>query len=103
MSALEGRVAIVTGAAQGLGREHALLFAAEGARVVVNDVDASLVQEVTDEITAAGGHAIANTASVSDWSAAEGLVEAAVQGFGDLHVLVNNAGILRDRMLVNMT
>lgn len=103
MAALEGRVAIVTGAGQGLGREHALLFAAEGARVVVNDVDASLVQKVTDEITASGGEAIANTDSVSDWGAAEGLIEAAVQGFGDLHVVVNNAGILRDRMLVNMT
>ena len=103
MAALDGRVAIVTGAGQGLGREHALLFAAEGARVVVNDVDASLVQKVAGEITASGGEAIANTDSVSDWGAAEGLIEAAVQGFGDLHVLVNNAGILRDRMLVNMT
>jgi NAD(P)-dependent dehydrogenase (short-subunit alcohol dehydrogenase family) len=103
MAALEGRVAIVTGAGQGLGREHALMFAAEGARVVVNDVDASLVQKVTDEITAVGGQAIANTDSVSDWGASEGLIEAAVQGFGDLHVVVNNAGILRDRMLVNMT
>jgi len=103
MAALDGRVAIVTGAGQGLGREHALLFAAEGARVVVNDVDPSLVQRVTDEITAVGGKAIANTDSVSDWGAAEGLIEAAVQGFGDLHVVVNNAGILRDRMLVNMT
>jgi NAD(P)-dependent dehydrogenase (short-subunit alcohol dehydrogenase family) len=103
MSALKGRVAIVTGAGQGLGREHALLFAAEGAKVVVNDVDAANVKKVADEISAAGGEAIANTDSVSDWVAAEGLVDAAVQGFGDLHVVVNNAGILRDRMLVNMT
>ncbi|WP_235538819.1 SDR family NAD(P)-dependent oxidoreductase [Nocardioides sp. Root240] len=103
MAALEGRVAIVTGAGQGLGREHALLFAAEGAYVVVNDVGPGLAHAVVEEITAAGGRAIAHTDSVSDWSAAEGLVEAAVQGFGDLHVVVNNAGILRDRMLVNMT
>lgn len=103
MAALEGRVAIVTGGGQGLGREHALLFAAEGAYVVVNDVGPGLAHAVVDEITAAGGRAIAHTDSVSDWSAAEGLVEAAVQGFGDLHVVVNNAGILRDRMLVNMT
>lgn len=100
---LEGRVAIVTGAGQGLGREHALLFAAEGALVVVNDVGSSLAHDVVDKITAAGGQAVANTDSVSDWSGAQRLTETAVQVFGDLHVVVNNAGILRDRMLVNMT
>lgn len=112
MGVLDGRIAIITGAGQGLGREHALLFAAEGALVVVNDVGRSdpkdstssrLAQNVADEITAAGGQAIANTDSVSDWAAAERLVETVVQTFGDLHVVINNAGILRDRMLVNMT
>ena len=112
MGALDGRVAVITGAGQGLGREHALLFAAEGALVMVNDVgrsdpkdssSSSLAQNVVDEITAAGGQAVANTDSVSNWAAAERLVETVVQTFGDLHVVVNNAGILRDRMLVNMT
>lgn len=110
MGVLEGRVAIVTGAGQGLGREHALLFAAEGALVVVNDVGrstsdsgSSLAHSVVDEITASGGQAVANTDSVSDWAGAQRLIETAVKDFGDLHVVVNNAGILRDRMLVNMT
>jgi NAD(P)-dependent dehydrogenase (short-subunit alcohol dehydrogenase family) len=110
--ALEGRVAIITGAGRGLGREYALLFAAEGARVVVNDLggaidgsgdDRTPAQQVVDEIEAMGGHAVANADNVADWDGAERLVEAAVEAFGDLHVLVNNAGILRDRTLVNMT
>ena len=112
MGALDGRVAIITGAGRGLGREHALLFAAEGARVVVNDVgsamdgsgdDYSLVDELVAEIKAAGGEAIANSDDVADWEGGRRLVATAVEAFGDLHVLVNNAGILRDRMLVNMT
>ena len=112
MGVLDGRVAIITGAGQGLGREHALLFASEGALVVVNDVwrsdtgsgsGASLAHQVVEEIAAAGGHAVANTDSVSDWAGAERLIDTAVETFGDLHVVVNNAGILRDRMLVNMT
>jgi NAD(P)-dependent dehydrogenase (short-subunit alcohol dehydrogenase family) len=112
MGVLDGRVAIITGAGRGLGREHALLFAAEGARVVVNDVggstsgegmDSDLAHQVVAEIKAAGGEAVANTDSVSDWAGAQRLVETAVDTFGDLHVVVNNAGILRDRMLVNMT
>ncbi|WP_425838436.1 SDR family oxidoreductase [Streptomyces fractus] len=112
MGALDGRIAIITGAGQGLGREHALLFAAEGARVVVNDVGGSasgngagsgLAHDVVKEITAAGGQAVANTDSVSDFAGARRLVDTAVQAFGDLHVVVNNAGILRDRMLINMT
>lgn len=110
--ALDGRVAIITGAGHGLGREHALLFAREGASVVVNDLggdphgegaDTGPAQAVVDEIVAAGGRAVANTDSVADWDGARRLIEQAVGTFGDLHVLVNNAGILRDRMLVNMT
>src|SRR5919109_1077721 len=112
MNTLKGRVAVITGAGRGLGREHALLFAAEGAKVVVNDLggnpdgtgaDASPAQQVVDEIVAAGGEAIANHDDVTDWDGAKRMVDEAVETFGDLHVLVNNAGILRDRMLVNMT
>src|SRR5829696_3587486 len=112
MGALEGRVAIITGAGRGLGREHALLFAAEGAKVVVNDVggandgagaDATPAQEVVDEIEAAGGGAVANYDDISDWEGAQRLVNTAIEAFGDLDILINNAGILRDRVLVNMT
>jgi NAD(P)-dependent dehydrogenase (short-subunit alcohol dehydrogenase family) len=112
MNTLKGRVAVITGAGRGIGREHALLFAAEGARVVVNDLggnpdgtgaDATPAQQVVDEIVAAGGEAVANHDDVTDWDGARRLVDTAVETFGDLHVLVNNAGILRDRMLVNMT
>jgi NAD(P)-dependent dehydrogenase (short-subunit alcohol dehydrogenase family) len=112
VGALEGRVAIITGAGRGLGREHALLLAAEGAKVVVNDLgsgvdgsgrDVTPAQRVVDEIKAAGGEAIANGDDVADWEGARRLVDQAIETFGDLHVLVNNAGILRDRMLVNMT
>ncbi|MFD0112507.1 SDR family oxidoreductase [Streptomyces sp. NPDC058320] len=112
MGTLEGRVAIVTGGGRGVGREHALLFAREGAKVVVNDLgaasdgagsDVSAAQAVVDEIKALGGDAVANTDSVSDWAGAERLVRTALDTFGDLHVVVNNAGILRDRVLVNMS
>lgn len=112
MGALDGRVAIITGAGRGLGREHALLFAREGAKVVVNDLGGDLdgtgedrapAQLVVDEILEAGGEAVANTDSVATWGGAEQLVQTALSAFGDLHVLVNNAGILRDRFLVNMT
>jgi len=112
MGALEGRVAIITGAGRGLGREHALLFAAEGAKVVVNDrggandgsgTDATPADEVVAEIEAAGGEAIANDDDVADWDGAQAMVNAAIDHFGDLDILVNNAGILRDRVLVNMS
>jgi NAD(P)-dependent dehydrogenase (short-subunit alcohol dehydrogenase family) len=112
MGALEGRVAIITGAGRGLGREHALLFAAEGAKVVVNDrggandgagADATPAQQVVDEIVAGGGHAVANDDDVADWEGAQRLVNAAIDSFGELDILVNNAGILRDRVLVNMS
>ncbi len=112
MGALDGRVAIITGAGRGIGREHALLFAAEGAKVVVNDLggtrdgmgaDAGPAHDVVAEIRAAGGEAVANGDDVADWEGAQRMINQAVETFGDLHVLVNNAGILRDRMLTNMT
>jgi NAD(P)-dependent dehydrogenase (short-subunit alcohol dehydrogenase family) len=109
---LEGRVAVITGAGRGIGREHALLFAREGAKVVVNDLggaedgsgsDPGPAQTVVKEIEALGGEAVANTDDCSDWKGAERLIQAAVDNFGGLDALVNNAGILRDRMLVNMS
>ncbi len=112
MGSLEGRVAAITGAGRGIGREHALLFASEGAKVLVNDLggagdgtgsDASAAQQVVDEITAAGGEAVANTEDISSWSGAESLVAQAVDAYGQLDVLVNNAGILRDAFLASMT
>jgi NAD(P)-dependent dehydrogenase (short-subunit alcohol dehydrogenase family) len=105
-------VAIVTGAGRGIGREHALSLARHGALVVVNDLgagvdgsgeDASPAQQVVAEIEAAGGRAITNGDDISSFDGAERLVRAAVETFGDLHVVVNNAGILRDRMMANMT
>jgi NAD(P)-dependent dehydrogenase (short-subunit alcohol dehydrogenase family) len=107
----EGRVVIVTGAARGIGREYALQLAAHGAKVIVNDLgvsregigqDLSAAQAVVDEIRAAGGDAIANGDDVSDWNGARHMIESAIERYGELHALVNNAGILRDRMLVNM-
>ncbi len=112
MGALDGRVAIITGAGRGLGREHALLFAAEGAKVVVNDLgggpdgsgsDSGPAQQVVDEIRAAGGDAVPNFDDVTSAAGADGLVRQAISEFGALHVLVNNAGILRDRTIINMT
>jgi NAD(P)-dependent dehydrogenase (short-subunit alcohol dehydrogenase family) len=112
MGALEGRVAIITGSGRGIGREHALLFAQEGAKIVINDLggaidgsgdDRTPAQQVVDEIKEMGGEAIANADNVADWEGGQRLINAAIEAFGDLHVLVNNAGILRDRVLVNMT
>lgn len=112
MGICEGRVVIVTGAGRGIGRGHALEFARQGAKVVVNDLggavdgsgtDLSPAEQVVEEITGMGGEAVANADNVADWEGAQRLVNTAIETFGDLHVVVNNAGILRDRMLVNMT
>lgn len=112
MGICEGRTVIVTGAAGGLGKAYALAFAAEGANVVVNDIgtslggegrDTSAADAVVAEIKLAGGNAIANYEDVTDWDAGKRIVDAAVEAFGDLHVIVNNAGIVRDRMFVSAT
>src|SRR3954454_18606816 len=112
MPDLSGKVAIVTGAGRGIGREHALALADAGAKIVVNDLGASLAgvggdlspaQHVVEEIARGGGEAVADGANVADFAQAEQLVRTAVDSFGRLDILVNNAGILRDRMLVNMT
>jgi len=108
----EGRICVITGAGRGIGREYALLLAAHGAHVVVNDLggdrtgsgaDVGPAAEVVAEITAAGGAAVANGDDISTWDGAKALVDQAVEVFGGLDVVVNNAGILRDRMLVNMS
>src|SRR6476469_7991389 len=96
MGVVDGRVVIVTGAGGGIGRAHALAFAAEGARVVVNDIGVGL-----DGSPAAGGEAVANGSNIADWDQAAALVQTAVDSFGGLDVLVNNAGIVRDRMMAN--
>ena len=112
MGICANRTVIITGAARGLGRAYALGFAAEGANVVVNDIGTSLGGEgrdtsaadgVVDEIVRAGGKAIANYEDITDWDAAKRIVAAAIDTFGDLHVVVNNAGIVRDRMFVSAT
>lgn len=112
MGICDGRVVIVTGAARGLGRSYALAFAREGAKVVVNDLgtslqgegrDTSAAQAVADEINAFGGQAVANGDDVADWEGAERIVKSALAAFGDLHVIVNNAGVVRDRMFVSQS
>jgi NAD(P)-dependent dehydrogenase (short-subunit alcohol dehydrogenase family) len=108
----EGRVAIVTGAGRGIGREHALLLAHHGAKVVVNDLggamdgegaDLTPAQSVVEEIKAMGGEAVVNGDDISDWDGAKALVDQAIDAFGGLDIVINNAGILRDRMLTNMS
>jgi NAD(P)-dependent dehydrogenase (short-subunit alcohol dehydrogenase family) len=112
MASLDGKVAIVTGAGRGIGREHALALAASGAKVVVNDLggsaagegtDQTPAQQVADEIKSSGGEATANYDNVADFQGAENMVKQAIGDFGRLDILVNNAGILRDRMLVNLS
>ena len=113
MGLLDGRVVIVTGAGGGIGRAHALAFAAEGARVVVNDIGVGLdgspagggsaAQGVVDEIVAAGGEAVTSGANVADWAQAEGLIQTAVENFGGLDILVNNAGITDDNLALRMS
>ncbi|WP_197274515.1 SDR family oxidoreductase [Novosphingobium sp. AAP83] len=112
MGLCDNRTVIITGAAGGLGRAYALAFGAQGANVVVNDIgtslggegrDTSAADAVVAEIVAAGGKAIANYEDITDWDAAGRIVEAALAAFGDLHVIVNNAGIVRDRMFVSAT
>lgn len=107
-----GRVVVITGAGRGIGREHALAFAREGARLVINDLggatdgsgsDVGPAQAVVEELRALGAEAIANTDNISDWEGAQRLIGTALDTFGGLDVVVNNAGILRDRMFVNMT
>ena len=112
MKSLEGKSVVVTGAGGGIGRDFALAMAAAGAKVLVNDLgtsirgegkDAGPAQKVVDEIRAAGGTAAANTDSVADWEAANRIVQAAIDSFGKLDAVVNNAGILRDRFFFNMS
>jgi NAD(P)-dependent dehydrogenase (short-subunit alcohol dehydrogenase family) len=112
VTTLDGRVVIITGAGRGIGREHALLFAQEGASLVINDLggtndgegsDVTPAEEVAAEARALGTQAVANTDDVSTWAGAERMVQSAISVFGDLDVVVNNAGILRDRYLANMT
>jgi NAD(P)-dependent dehydrogenase (short-subunit alcohol dehydrogenase family) len=109
MGLVDGRVVVVTGAGRGIGRAHALAFAAEGARVVVNDIGVGLdgsagespAHEVVEQIRAAGGEATTNGDDIADWNGAANLIQTAVDTFGRLDVLVNNAGFIRDRMLAN--
>ena len=108
---VQGKVVVITGAGGGIGRDFALAFARDGAKVVVNDIgtsvkgsgsDATVAQKVVDEIVAAGGSAVASNASVAEWDAASSIIETAMQAFGRIDAVINNAGILRDRMFFNM-
>lgn len=99
----EGRVVIITGAGGGLGREYALAFAAEGASVVVNDINALSAETTVGEIESAGGKAIANTSDITNYDDSLNIVKSAIETFGGLHVVVNNAGVCRDRMFASMT
>ena len=109
---LDGKIAVVTGAAHGLGRIHAIGLAAEGAKVVVNDLgatvdgagsDESAAQAVVEEIKSAGGDAVAHFGDVADWEVAQSLIQTAVDTYGDLNILINNAGFTRDATLFSMT
>lgn len=103
MAICEGRSVIITGAGGGLGRAYALAFAEQGAQVVVNDIRAEAAADVAGEIRAAGGQAIANSDDITTLASAQRIVDAALSAFGEVHVLVNNAGVLRDRMFISLT
>ena len=112
MKLCEGRIAVVTGAGRGLGRAHALMLATHGAKVVVNDMgsaadgrgdDQTPAEEVVQAILDMGGEAVVDTSDVSDWAGAKSMIDKAVDSFGGLDILINNAGILRDRMMINMS
>ncbi len=103
MGILDNRVAIITGAGGGLGAAHARVFAAEGCAVVVNDINREAAQKVVDEITTAGGKAIVNTSDITNYADSENAVKEAIAAFGDIHIVVNNAGVNRDRMFASMT
>lgn len=103
MGILDNRVAIITGAGGGLGAAHARVFASEGCAVVVNDINREAAQKVVDEITAAGGQAIVNTSDITNYADSENAVKEAIAAFGDLHIVLNNAGINRDRMFASMS
>ncbi len=111
-NSLEGKIALITGAGQGLGRAEALYLASEGAKVVVNDLGASVegtgreskaAEAVAEEIRAAGGEAVAHGGDVSSYDDAKDMIDTAIKTWGDFHILINNAGILRDRMIFNIT
>jgi NAD(P)-dependent dehydrogenase (short-subunit alcohol dehydrogenase family) len=102
MARLDGKTAVVTGAGRGLGRSYAKALAAEGAAVVVNDVNREGAESVVAEIEAAGGRALASSDSVDRWQGAQAIIDSCVDGFGRIDILVNNAGILRDRTLIKM-
>jgi len=111
-SLVEGRVAVVTGAGRGIGREHALMLASQGAKVVVNDLggatdgsgtDASPAEQVVAEIQAMGGEAVVNGGNVADFGEAKAMIDQAIETFGTIDILINNAGILRDRMVFSMS
>lgn len=97
------RTVVITGAGAGLGRAYALAFAQEGANVVINDIRAEAAQAVADEVRAAGGQALANTGDITSLAGAQSILDATLAAFGDVHVLVNNAGVLRDRMFLSLS
>src|SRR5690606_31540942 len=103
MGILDNRVVIITGAGGGLGAAHARVFASEGACVLVNDINREAAQKVVEEITAAGGRAVVNTSDITNYADSENAVKQAIETYGDLHVVVNNAGVNRDRMFASMT